>query len=713
MPGDLRWKLAGLAAAAALLPVVPGRVDDVAHVLVEIVCVALAWRRLVPRRDLLRRGWGVALVAVTMLCVADAAAVAERSMLLGTSFPRPSDLVALAACLVLSAGVFVVGRQRAGLESGNGVIESVVLGLGSLAPALSFLILPRLTEPGRTAAGSVVLGGFAVAVVLLVSVVARFALIDHRGCVSLRLFAGGLLLWCAAEFAESAASGTVSTIGASVWLIGLVLVTAGLCHSSLRELTYGAGLQSLHVVPSRQVWLLGLGSLMPVVSLGLAWALGRPTWLPEIAVLGVLVSGLVWFRFTQLMTHIAEQSDLLSDLARSDELTGLPNRRSWNHEVSRAVVLAQTSGTPLCVALLDLDHFKTFNDTQGHPAGDRLLREVSASWSALLRDGEVLARYGGEEFAMALPGLGLDEALERVDEIRRAVVLPQTASAGVAAWVPGTDPAVTLKDADGALYLAKRSGRNMTLPAEPSTDSTPGPLRDLSTVMQPIVRVSDLEIVAFESLSRFPHTASVEATFLDAHDKGYGDLLEAIALRRAVEEPARPRGVHVFVNVSERAMRSDRFWDALPEDLTGAVIELSEVRDGLATTELREYLDRFRAKGARIGLDDVGTLSADFARIVALRPDIAKIDRSLVTRCDLDRAQAEVLRMLVGFAHSHDVAVCVEGVETAGELEVIRSLDVGYAQGYLLGRPGPGWPGGRDRVERRGEVSSAGRHAAV
>jgi EAL domain-containing protein (putative c-di-GMP-specific phosphodiesterase class I) len=276
--------------------------------------------------------------------------------------------------------------------------------------------------------------------------------------------------------------------------------------------------------------------------------------------------------------------------------------------------------------------------------------------------------------------------------MRLATPGEQTFSAGVAVWEPGSDPAEAIAQADAALYRAKRSGRNRVLAAEQVDAGTlPAPLRSLRTVVQPIVRADDLAVVGYEALSRFPHNADVEQVFAEAHDHGYGDLLEIAAMRRALDLAGRPGGIEVFVNVSERAMRSPRFWESLPVDLTGVVVELHEVRDGLDERTVGLFLDRFRACGARIGLDDLGERTGDLDRIVALQPDIVKVDRSLVTGCDHNPGQAAVVRMLVEFALAHGAEVCVEGVETPGELAVVRAAGATYVQGFLTGRPEPHW----------------------
>jgi len=161
--------------------------------------------------------------------------------------------------------------------------------------------------------------------------------------------------------------------------------------------------------------------------------------------------------------------DLLSRLesiARTDDLTGLPNRRSWEEELPREVSRAAREGRPLCVAMLDLDHFKQFNDENGHQAGDRLLKQAAAAWADELRATDFLARYGGEEFALALPACPPDEARIVVERLRAATPGGQTASAGIAFWDGMESSDQLLGRADRALYEAKRRGRNMALMLE-------------------------------------------------------------------------------------------------------------------------------------------------------------------------------------------------------------------------------------------------------
>ncbi len=155
-----------------------------------------------------------------------------------------------------------------------------------------------------------------------------------------------------------------------------------------------------------------------------------------------------------------ELLDRVAHMARTDALTGLPNRRSWNEELHREIERARRTDHPLTLAMIDLDHFKSFNDAHGHAAGDDLLAQAAADWRAVLRTTDVLARYGGEEFAVMLPGCTADEALELLERLRASTPDEQTCSVGVSQLRDDDEPADLVARADAAMYEAKRAGRD-------------------------------------------------------------------------------------------------------------------------------------------------------------------------------------------------------------------------------------------------------------
>jgi diguanylate cyclase (GGDEF)-like protein len=159
----------------------------------------------------------------------------------------------------------------------------------------------------------------------------------------------------------------------------------------------------------------------------------------------------------------ADLVERLTGLASVDSLTGVLNRRGWDVQVE--LVFGDHSNKPICVAMLDIDCFKAFNDSRGHQSGDRLLKEAAAGWRDSLRAGDVLARYGGEEFAILLPACDLQQAGVIVDRLRDAMPGGQTCSAGIAQWDGRESPDAVIRRADEALYAAKAAGRDRTTAA--------------------------------------------------------------------------------------------------------------------------------------------------------------------------------------------------------------------------------------------------------
>jgi diguanylate cyclase (GGDEF)-like protein len=192
-------------------------------------------------------------------------------------------------------------------------------------------------------------------------------------------------------------------------------------------------------------------------------------WKQRVEALDPLVSGYFSLMVVQAAMAI-ERADLSRRLERqalTDPLTELPNRRGLARELDREMARSARRGSPLGFALMDLDNFKAYNDTNGHAAGDRLLVRAARAWGSRIRAQDLLARYGGEEFVLLLPdcAIGPIEPLEIVERVRAATPDGQTVSAGLAIW-DGREPAHRLAErADAALYAAKERGRDRALAA--------------------------------------------------------------------------------------------------------------------------------------------------------------------------------------------------------------------------------------------------------
>jgi diguanylate cyclase (GGDEF)-like protein len=150
----------------------------------------------------------------------------------------------------------------------------------------------------------------------------------------------------------------------------------------------------------------------------------------------------------------------LTQMAREDGLTGVANRRTLDERLPQEMARARRQGYPLAVVMIDLDHFKRFNDRRGHTAGDTLLRTAAQAWLRQLRPSDLLARYGGEEFTLVLPACDETQAQRMVERLQPLVPERQTFSAGIATWNGSGNAQELLSDADRALLAAKRAGRN-------------------------------------------------------------------------------------------------------------------------------------------------------------------------------------------------------------------------------------------------------------
>ena len=178
---------------------------------------------------------------------------------------------------------------------------------------------------------------------------------------------------------------------------------------------------------------------------------------------------IIWLSIVPVMGNtVRELVERVERLARTDSLTGALNRRAWDDELERAIARARRLDEPLTLALLDIDYFKTYNDTHGHLAGDELLRTTVEAWQQSARTTDLIARYGGEEFAIAMPASGADEADLTITRLLGCVPGQQTVSAGIAEWDRHETATNFMLRADAALYSAKRTGRNRTMHASPS-----------------------------------------------------------------------------------------------------------------------------------------------------------------------------------------------------------------------------------------------------
>lgn len=394
----------------------------------------------------------------------------------------------------------------------------------------------------------------------------------------------------------------------------------------------------------------------------------------------------------------------LSDAALRDSLTGLRNHRCFQEDIRRSL----EHDSAVHALLVDMDGLKRVNDKLGHQIGDERICQLATALADSCSGVDARAyRIGGDEFAIIAAGrVGRPE---RIADALHAELRAQggvvTATVGIATAAPAMEADELLRRADKALILAKPMGsgtRIYSRALESAPSSAEGERAELVAIIddpaaivpvfQPIVDLRTGEVVGHEALSRFPDAGwrTPQEWFDLAHAHDLAIEFEAAAVRAALHAPERPALPFVNLNISPKVLLTARDRIGLPDDLSTITIEVTE--DELVTEgrDLEIALHQLRARGARIAIDDAGAGYAGFAQLVRVRPDVIKLDRSLVEGVDTEPLKAAVVKAFVQFAESARAIICAEGIETAEQLQTLTTLGADAGQGYLLGRPTAG-----------------------
>ena len=467
-----------------------------------VVTLAVGFRGVAVRRPAHARGWVLVLAGIAVWVVADVVWQVESWGRDG-SFPGASDAVYLAAYPLLGAGVLAMVRTRRSGGDRAAFLDAAILATGAAVVLTALVIAPVTRDTDLGALGKVVAAAYPVGDVFLLATLSRMLTSPGARNSSYWLLLAALLV---TTMTDSAWNVVVAVSGDETtgqrwfnvaWLTGYLLVAAAANRRTMVLVAEPVPPAEGPAIGRRRLVAMAVGLLLPALVLLVDGLDGDPASWPVIAAGSALLSVLILVRFVDLFSVVQTQAVQLAALARTDPLTGTANRRTWDHELSRAAKAARDQGRGLAVAILDLDHFKTFNDTHGHPAGDELLRDAVTAWRTALPVGAVLARYGGEEFAVLLPGHDVDRARRAIVALAPHTPRGQTFSAGVAEWgrTGPEDPTALVAAADRALYRAKRGGRNRVVATSdhpaPGSDAPPGdrgPVTDACTARGPTDR---------------------------------------------------------------------------------------------------------------------------------------------------------------------------------------------------------------------------------
>ncbi len=677
-------------------------------------------------------------VLFSLACVAFIAGAVLRQVLHSTPMAPLADVATMSG-YAATVGAFVgLLRARQSSDSvSHETIDGAIVLVSVSAAALVFFTLPTAEEVGLSVF-AVVQGAYPVIDAVMIFIAILLSWTSARRVASFWLLAlsVGFILVGDIGYAWIGTQGR--TVGSPLldlpFVVAFTMFGAAALHPSMRALS---------AVQQRPVaaWSRGrISVLLPVLLIAPALAVMHPddvhSWIAAGASTAVTLL-LLLRAVTAVQAHAGAQEGLRYQ-ATHDQLTRLVNRPRLIEVVDELLARAARDGDRVDVLFLDLDSFKLVNDTWGHQVGDRVLRLAAQRLLTVTRTEDTVARIGGDEFVIArYVGAGSAEtgarlAADVVDAFRSPLPgedsLVTTVSIGLVA--SGIDqgsmgPASAeslLRDADTAMYRAKEGGRNRAMVFDPSMhDSvrqrveTELALRyaldrgELLLHYQPIVSIQTGEVVGAEALLRWAHPSLGLVSPLEfipiAEETGLiveiGEWVVSEALRQAsrwreLRAGTGQQDLWVSVNVSARQLRDASLVDhveaelarhAMPAELL--VLEITESAMMADEEVAALLLHRLRDLGLTLAVDDFGTGYSSLGHLRRFPVSKVKIDRAFVAGIESDPDDAEIVRAVVAMSLAMRLDVVAEGIETAGQRDLLRELGVQLGQGWHFGRPMP------------------------
>ena len=573
---------------------------------------------------------------------------------------------------------------------------------------------------------------------------------DSHRSVAVGLFTAAIVSSIGSDFFNATTRGAPSAMGFrlsdALDVLALGLGASALAHHSVTTLSERQPPQPRRPLPGRiffvAVW--AILALISITALAPIDQLDRVVRAVSVAVL----ASLVLVRALQSVLANRKAQDELYALSQTDPLTGLPNRRSILEQIEATLCHARGGEGQPAVLFIDIDRFKTINDSLGHASGDRALTFIAERFSRAVPDRAIVARLSGDEFVVFDPHSPSPVmAMQLADQLMATLSEPLslasgdvfvTASIGVATFVEGSRPSPDdlLRDADTAMYRAKELGRNRVAQFDNSMHQRVAyrlgmetalyralDRRELCLYHQPILEMTTGTVIGFEALMRWRRedgTIVSPAEFIPIAEEtgtivpiGTWALHEALRqLREWIDDGVCSPTTTMSVNVSPQQLIDPGFSEKVNEAVLRSRVSPHllwlEITEGVMISQPEmalANLRRLRAAGVRVALDDFGTGYSSLLRLQEFPLQRIKIDRSFVHEIVESENTRALVRTIIAMAVALGLDIVAEGVETAQQLRILEELGCTKAQGYLLSMPMPA-AAMRSTVEGLERVSS-------
>jgi diguanylate cyclase (GGDEF)-like protein len=676
-----------------------------------------------------RLGWG-AIIGGQLLFLAGDATWAILEQMGSTTYPNLGDGFYIAGYVVMALGFVTLWRAQRVLGNLGSLVDGLIVAVAAGVLLWVFFIGPAVLDGSGGLAARIVNTAYPSGDLLLIVMGAQLTMRLERSILSWLLTSGLVLLLAADVWYAYLAIDEAYYSGHAVdvmWWLSYVCFTALVLHPRVNEITQPVATPTLPRLSLVRVGVLALTTMAAPVTVATRASVGLDPELTPLLGGTIVLFLLVVARLAIVAEQLETSRGRLEYDATHDELTSLRNRPVFHEQLRQALAtpVAPGSGLRTAVLCIDLDDFKLVNDSLGHAAGDRLLKEVGERLRGVVRLDDAAARLGGDEFAVLLANQAPETAVaiaERLlSELRRPVQLDSvtaahsSASIGIAFAEPDSTVESLMRDADVAMYTAKGGGKGRYVIYRPGMRQQVLDRFELSSDLavavengelllnyQPIVELETGAVTAIEALVRWQHPTRgrIEpGRFIGlAEETGLivpvGRWILAEACAQAQRLDPSDDGPSMAVNISAVQLRSPTLVDDVINALGDSglaprrlMLELTEsaVIDDYEIAA--ERLNALRKLGVRIALDDFGSGYTSLRQLQRFPVDVLKLDPSFVR---IEMAEdAGVLEGLVSMAHALGLETVGEGIEDESQLRRLRSANCSMAQGFLFARPMP------------------------